>query len=349
MDKKTLTAKTVKDLRTISSNLGIKIPTGAIKDDIVGLLISGYKKQQRLANKQAKTSQKNTTVEKRVQFKTPEKSDPSASTRTTSTRTKSPPVSKTQRATPARGATSTRTKSPPVSKTQRATPARGATSTRTTSTRTKSPPVSKDTKAVSKDTKAVSKSADGKYSILEQLGSTGKEGTTFLVRTKRGDEYAMKTFAKQKSNKNLRLEAQYQRHVASFGLAPQIKDINENDKYIVMDRLDKNLFDIVKKNNGEIPEKIQKKIIQVIVKMDDTGVFHGDPNPANFMLKGNSMYMIDYGFARDIDEKLIRKYETNTPNKKFMILGLILKLKEIYRDHNPHIEYKVLSKMLENS
>ena len=80
--------------------------------------------------------------------------------------------------------------------------------------------------------------------------------------------------------------------------------------------------------------------------MDETGVFHGDPNPANFMLKGASMYMIDYGFARDIDDKLVKKYETNTPNTKFMILGLILKLKEIYREHNPNIEYKVLSKII---
>ena len=65
------------------------------------------------------------------------------------------------------------------------------------------------------------------------------------------------------------------------------------------------------------------------------------------MLNGQSMFMIDYGFAKDIDDKLIRKHETETPNMKFMILGLILKLKEIYRDHNPNIEYKVLSKILE--
>ena len=58
------------------------------------------------------------------------------------------------------------------------------------------------------------------------------------------------------------------------------------------------------------------------------------------------MYMIDYGFAKDIDDRLIKKYETNSPNMKFMILGLILKLKDIYKDHNPDIEYKALSKML---
>ena len=192
----------------------------------------------------------------------------------------------------------------------------------------------------------VKKSADGKYTILGQLGSSGKEGTTFLVKNKRGEEYAMKMFPKQKSAAMLLKEAAFQKQAACHGLAPQVKDVDEDNKYIVMEKLDKNLFDIVKKNNGEIPDTVQKKIINIIKKMDGTGVFHGDPNPANFMLKGNTMYMIDYGFAKDIDDRLIKKYETDTPNTKFMILGLILKLKDIYKDHNPDIEYKVLSKMV---
>ena len=156
----------------------------------------------------------------------------------------------------------------------------------------------------------------------------------------------MKVFPKQKSINTLLKEVEHQREAARHGIAPEIKEINQEGKYIVMEKLDKNLFDIVKKNNGEIPDTIQRKIVNVIKQMDETGVFHGDPNPANFMMKGTSMYMIDYGFARDIDDKLMKKYETKTPNKKFMILGLILKLKEIYRDHNPNIEYKVLSKIL---
>jgi len=192
----------------------------------------------------------------------------------------------------------------------------------------------------------IKKSADGKWVILRQLGSSGKEGTTFLVKNKKGDEYAMKMFPKQKSVNMLLKEAGFQKQASRHGLAPVVREVNEEGKYIVMEKLDKNLFDIVRKNNGEIPDAVQKKIINVIKKMDTTGVFDGDPNPANFMLKGNTMYMIDYGFAKDIDDRLIKKYETESPNIKFMILGLILKLKDIYKDHNPDIEYKVLSKML---
>ena len=183
----------------------------------------------------------------------------------------------------------------------------------------------------------------GKYKIIKQLGVEGKEGTCYLVENRKGEQYAMKCFAKSKSPTTLQKEALAQKEVAKYDLAPKIKEVNEDEKFIVMDYLDKNLFDIVKKNDGNIPDIYQKKIGNLITKLDETGVFHGDPNPANFMLKGQKMYIIDFGFAKDIDDRLIKKYDTETPNKKFMPIGLILKLKEIYRNHNPNIEYKVLS------
>jgi len=188
----------------------------------------------------------------------------------------------------------------------------------------------------------------GKYTVIKQLGSKGKEGTTFLVENKKGGKFALKLFSKTKAVSTLVKEGHYQKMVAKHGLAPKVVEINEEEKYILMELMDKNLFDIMKKNNGVLSDSVQKKIVKVITKMDDTGVFHGDPNPANFMLTGGKMYMIDYGFAKDIDGKLMKKHNTKTPNRKFMILGLLLKIKEIYREHNPNIEYNVLSKMLEN-
>jgi len=276
MDKKTLSGKTVLQLKEIHQNLLKQpVPKGTLKDNLVQIIIKAYKKEQKSGTKLQKISDK--PLQKLPEQKqTPQKS-----------------------------------------------------------------PEKKQTPQ--KLNKLESK---GRYNLITQLGSKGKEGTTFHVKNKRGDEFAMKTFAKSKSSNTLQKEAYYQSQAAKHGIAPKIKEINETEKFIVMDKLDRNLFDIIKKNNGEIPEHFQKEIINVISKMDQTGVFHGDPNPANFMIKGNNMYMIDYGFARDIDDKLIRKYKTETPNQKFMILGLILKLKEIYRDHNPNIEYKVLSKML---
>ncbi len=322
MDKKTLTSKTVKELRSLCLKRSIK--PDVLKDDIVGQLLKYEQKQKRLAKKAA--MQDNGV---KHNMDTP-KSQHSVE--------KTLPVEKTHSVNKIQAVEKTL----PVEKNRSVNKIQAVEKIQTVE---KTGKIRKQVINTSVNTE-IKKTTDGKYTILKQLGKTGKEGTTFLVVDKKGCEYAMKVFPKQKSINTLLKEVEHQREAARHGIAPEVKEINEEGKYIVMEKLDKNLFDIVKKNNGEIPDTIQRKIANVIKRMDETGVFHGDPNPANFMMKGTAMYMIDYGFARDIDDKLMKKYETKTPNKKFMILGLILKLKEIYRDHNPNIEYKVLSKIL---
>jgi serine/threonine protein kinase len=327
MDKKTLTSKTVKELRALC--LARSIKPDVLKDDIVTQLVKYEQKQKRLAKKAVIQDNgiKNVIDTPKTQLST---ENTGSSRKTRPAEKASRPVEKASR--PVEKASRPVEKaSRPVEKASRPVEKAGKTNKQEIGASIKSD---------------IKKTTDGKYTILKQLGKTGKEGTTFLVVDKKGCEYAMKVFPKQKSINTLLKEVEHQREAARHGIAPEIKEINQEGKYIVMEKLDKNLFDIVKKNNGEIPDTIQRKIANVIKQMDETGVFHGDPNPANFMMKGTSMYMIDYGFARDIDDKLMKKYETKTPNKKFMILGLILKLKEIYRDHNPNIEYKVLSKIL---
>ena len=322
MDKATLKSKNIKELKTIACEFSVKIPSGTIKEEIINLIISAYRKQKRKARKSLDKSI-DVTHDKPKESK-PKESKPKE---TKSTETKH--VKFTSDTMDSSETTIMLESKDESSETKRK---------KYTKSPTRSPTRQRN----------VQKNVGPKYNIIEQLGSVGKEGTTFLVEDRNGEQYAMKTFSKQKSNKNLLNESEYQKQVASHGIAPNIKYVDETNKYIVMEKLDKNLFDIIKKHDGEIPETIQRKIIKLIKKMDETGIFHGDPNPANFMMKGNNMYMIDFGFARKIDDKLIRKYETNQPNQKFMILGLILKLKEIYQDYNPNIEYKILSNVLHN-
>ena len=290
MDKKTLEAKTVKELKMLSKTLDLPIPANLIKIDLINLITKHHKKQQRLAAKQA--------LKKLV------------------TSNESPSEANESSEVPVEQVSTVKPKSILKKRVEKPQARKESGSKEKVNGKQK----------VEADTN-VKKSNDGKYTIVNQLGSPGKEGTTFLVATKKGDEFAMKKFAMKKSVQTLQKEANYQKIVAKHGLAPKIKEVNEEYKYIVMEKLDRNLFDIVKKHNGEIPDNIQRKIIQVISGLDDTGVFHGDPNPANFMLKGSDMYMIDYGFAKNIDDNLIKKFETTTPNQKFMIVGLILKIK----------------------
>jgi tRNA A-37 threonylcarbamoyl transferase component Bud32 len=181
-----------------------------------------------------------------------------------------------------------------------------------------------------------------RYSRLRQLGEKGKEGTTYLVEAD-GEQYAMKTFRKQKSSAMLRKEAELQNMAAEMGASPKVIDIDTVSKYIVMEKLDRHLYDLIKKNGGALSQNTQKQIISIYKKLDTAGVFHGDANLLNYMFKGRQLYIIDFGMAKEITNSLVYKLGTNTPNLSIMTLGLVLKLKEIGA---PRSAYSYLSKQL---
>jgi tRNA A-37 threonylcarbamoyl transferase component Bud32 len=168
-----------------------------------------------------------------------------------------------------------------------------------------------------------------KYCKGEQLGEKGKEGTTFLVTRKDGAEYAMKTFKKQKSSSKMTKEAELQKLAADFGASPNVIDIDTVSKYIVMEKMDVHLVDLIKAQGGILTKQQQKHIISIYKKLDKAGVFHGDANLLNYMYKGNKMYIIDFGMAREITKALINSLGTEVPNMHIMTLGLALKLREL--------------------
>ena len=168
-----------------------------------------------------------------------------------------------------------------------------------------------------------------KYKKIEQIGNTGKEGITYLVKTNGGRYFAMKTFKKTKSSDRLRQEADLQQIASQFGIAPKVIDIDTVSKYIVMEKMEKHLVDVMKEQNGDLTEDQQKHIIHIFKKLDEAKVFHGDSNILNYMYKKNKLYMIDFGMSKSIDDKLIKKLKTSTPNMTLMNLGFILKLKEL--------------------
>ena len=182
-----------------------------------------------------------------------------------------------------------------------------------------------------------------KYKKIRQLGDKGKEGTTFLVITEDGREYAMKTFKKQKSSAKLRKEAELQKIASASGASPHVIDIDTVSKYIVMEKLDKHLWDVIVKNQGNLSTFYQKQIITIFKKLDSCGVFHADANIMNYMIKNKRLYIIDFGMAKEITNSLQKKLGTSTPNIRIMTLGLILKLKELNCDPK---SYSYLSKYL---
>lgn len=187
--------------------------------------------------------------------------------------------------------------------------------------------LAEDIAAAFKDLERHKKKTVNKYERHEQLGDKGHEGTTYRV-TYKDEEYAMKTFKGNKSSTTLKLEAELQDKASQVGVAPRVVECDTVSKYIVMEKMDGHLVDFVKKK-GTLLKYQQKRIIDIFNRLDDAEVFHGDGNIMNFMLKGKDIYLIDFGYAKAIDSKLIKKYDTSHPNRKFMTISLIMKLKEL--------------------
>ena len=194
-----------------------------------------------------------------------------------------------------------------------------------------------------KITKSRKLSKNKKYQIINQLGDKGKEGTTYHVKNNKGEDYAMKTFNPNKSITNLQNEGNLLKIAGENEISPKVIEIDETNKYIIMEKCDSNLFDLLKQTNGVISEYVQDEILKIIKNLDKIGIFHGDPNPLNFMFKKGKLYIIDFGFAKKIDDNLIKNYNGEKKlNKKFMILGFMLKVKDLFKERNPDLQFSVL-------
>jgi predicted Ser/Thr protein kinase len=168
-----------------------------------------------------------------------------------------------------------------------------------------------------------------KYKRVRQLGNKGKEGTTYLVIDEKNHEFAMKTFRKTKSSNTLKNEYLLQKKASKLGVAPRVVEYDSVSKYIVMEKMDIHLIDIMKKQKGNLSRGQQCQIIDIFKNMDKACVFHGDSNILNYMMKGKNIYLIDYGFSKEITTKLCKKLGSDTPNLTIMTLGLIIKLREM--------------------
>lgn len=185
-----------------------------------------------------------------------------------------------------------------------------------------------------------------KYSRIDRLGKPGKEGITYLVRTRGKKDYAMKTFRRGKSIARLQEEAKLQRMAAATGVAPKVVDVNAVAKTIVMEKMDRHLFDAMKAQKNNLTQTQQRQILSILEKLDEAKVFHNDSNIMNYMLKGRDMFLIDYGMAREINTNLIREFKTRTPNQDIALLGIVIKLKEL---KCPLSAYSILKERLTQS
>lgn len=181
------------------------------------------------------------------------------------------------------------------------------------------------------------------YTIEKQIGTQGKDGTTYLVSTSNNLKYAMKTFKKRKSENKIEEESKLQKIAAKANICPKVIEVNLNKKFIVMERMNKHLVDVMKENNGNLTLQQQKYIINIFQTLDKIKVFHGDSNILNYMYKGKKLYIIDFGMSKEINEKFVKQKRTENPNIDIGLLGFILKLREM---NCPSSSYFYLKKFL---
>jgi tRNA A-37 threonylcarbamoyl transferase component Bud32 len=181
-----------------------------------------------------------------------------------------------------------------------------------------------------------------KYIRVNQLGDRGKDGVTYLVKDVKGHEFAMKTFRKTKSSNTLKNEYSLQKRASKIGVAPRVVEYDSVSKYIVMEKMDIHLVDMMKKQKGNLLKSQQFQIIDIFEKLDKVGVFHGNSDILNYMMKGNNIYLIDYGISKEITPRLCKKLGTQSPNMS-TITGIILKLTEM---KCPPTAWKYLKKYL---
>jgi predicted Ser/Thr protein kinase len=181
-----------------------------------------------------------------------------------------------------------------------------------------------------------------KYTRIKQIGNKGKQSIIYEVTNNKNNIFAMKTFKKNKSSNHLKIEYNLQKKASSIDIAPKVIEYDSVSKYIVMEKMDEHLLDVIQ-HQGTLTKTQQLRILEIFKELDNIGIFHSNPNINNYMIKDNKIYIIDFGSATEINTKLIKLLGTNTPNTKIMTLELI---NTLIRLSLPSSSWKYLKKIL---
>ena len=179
------------------------------------------------------------------------------------------------------------------------------------------------------------------FNVIKKI-TKSKEASIYLVKKHRAkQEVVIKQFTPKKSEKNFLNEVHLQHQASIHGLSPRIFEYSLSKRYIVMEKMESSLPDLLKKQ-GKLHNNQIDKIIKIFKALDKIKIFHSDPNPFNIMIKDNTFYIIDFGFAKAIDLDLTNKHNSKFLNMKFMPLGLLIQLKKL----DPSNEFEYLKKFI---
>lgn len=182
--------------------------------------------------------------------------------------------------------------------------------------------------------------------VRESLGKKGKDGSIFQV-SKKNIPMIAKIFRRNKNSEEIQQEYKFQKKAYTLGIAPKTYgySADQEKKYILMEKMDETLYEVLKRNNYVMSVKYQKQLIEIMQILDNNKIFHSDTSPLNFMTKKGELYIIDFGMSCKIDKKCIEKNGEN-PNVKLGIIFFIVKTRLVSPKFTPELLIKKVGKYL---
>lgn len=104
-------------------------------------------------------------------------------------------------------------------------------------------------------------------------------------------------------------EATNQQKAAMLGVAPKVYGYNENSLQwcMTMEFLKDAVYDEDNKdsylNTKVIPIHARQQLVALCHILDTNGICHNDLKPDNYRMRGDRLYIIDYGLSRDVGKK----------------------------------------------
>ena len=173
--------------------------------------------------------------------------------------------------------------------------------------------------------------------MAKNMGLNSKKSIIYEVTDNKNNIFIMKTFKKNKPSNQLKLEYNIQKKASLFDIAPKVIEYDSISKYIVMEKMDEHLLDVIQQQ-GTLTQHQQLRILEIFKVLDNIGIFHCNPDINNYMIKDNKIYIIDFGSASEINVKLIK---TNTQIMTIELINTLNKLKI------PSSSWKYLKKILQ--
>ena len=161
-----------------------------------------------------------------------------------------------------------------------------------------------------------------RYKLIKRIGS-GAFGLIFSAKNVNTGEIVAVKLEPTAQTDTLTHEAAVLQHLSNIPGIPTLRyyGIPDHNRYMVIDLYDKTLQTVSYEYKKAVPVEIVRayalQMMQILSAVHEKGFVHRDIKPENFMIKHDTLYLIDFGLARtyiDSETKMHRKNRIRAAN-----------------------------------